>query len=149
MESRKCLTDYDDQYNRLRSYGYGETFMKNEGVIGDILRDINRTFPTHVLFRSSGGMGQIMLENVLRSLNEYFPDIGYCQVGPRRLWDAGDELRGGRGDSGNHGPARVGLQRGRVEAGVDCAAHDDVGLERGRHADCRSRRWSGGRSRWW
>ncbi|KAK8793266.1 hypothetical protein WA588_006233 [Blastocystis sp. NMH] len=79
LESRKCSTDYDDQYNRLRSYGYGETFMKNEGVIGDILRDINRTFPTHVLFRSSGGMGQIMLENVLRSLNEYFPDIGYCQ----------------------------------------------------------------------
>lgn len=104
--------------------------MKNEGVIGDILRDINRTFPTHVLFRSSGGMGQIMLENVLRCLSEYFPDIGYCQVDSRLLSTAGDELCRGRGHSGDHGPERVGLQRRRVEAGVDPAVHDDVALLR-------------------
>ena len=123
--------------------------MKNEGVIGDILRDINRTFPTHVLFRSSGGMGQIMLENVLRSLNEYFPDIGYCQVGLREASSAGDELRGGRGDSGDHGPERLGLQRRRVEAGVHRAVHDDVGALVECHAACRSRRWSAARSVWW
>lgn len=100
--------------------------MKNEGVIGDILRDINRTFPTHVLFRSSGGMGQIMLENVLRSLNDYFPDIGYCQVESPLLSTAGNELRRGRGHSGDHGPERLGLQQRRVEGGVDRAVHDDV-----------------------
>ena len=26
-------------------------------------------------------MGQIMLENVLRCISEYYPSIGYCQVG--------------------------------------------------------------------
>lgn len=25
---------YDDLYDRLRGYGFGETFIKNEGVIG-------------------------------------------------------------------------------------------------------------------
>lgn len=48
--------------------------------IGDISRDVNRTFPTHILFKTAGGLGQMMLENVLRSLSEYFSNIGYCQV---------------------------------------------------------------------
>ncbi|KAK8833572.1 hypothetical protein WA577_001506, partial [Blastocystis sp. JDR] len=79
IQSNDVPFQYDDLYDRLRGYGFGETFIKNEGVIGDISRDINRTFPTHILFRHSGGMGQIMLENVLRCISEYYPSIGYCQ----------------------------------------------------------------------
>lgn len=48
--------------------------------IGDISRDVSRTFPSHVLFQSTGELGQLMLENVLRCVSEYFPNIGYCQV---------------------------------------------------------------------
>ena len=81
LASKNLSIDFDDLYDRLRSYGYGEAFIKNEGVIGDILRDVNRTFPTHCLFKTAGGLGQLMLENVLRCISECYPDIGYCQVG--------------------------------------------------------------------
>lgn len=81
LASQNLSINYDDLYDRLRSYGYGEAFIKNEGVIGDILRDVNRTFPTHCLFKTAGGLGQLMLENVLRCISECYTDIGYCQVG--------------------------------------------------------------------
>lgn len=80
LASQNLSINFDELYDRLRSYGYGETFIKNEGVIGDILRDVNRTFPTHCLFKNSGGLGQLMLENVLRCISECYTDIGYCQV---------------------------------------------------------------------
>lgn len=48
--------------------------------LGDISRDVSRTFPTHVLFKADGDFGQSMLENILRCVSEYFPNIGYCQV---------------------------------------------------------------------
>lgn len=48
--------------------------------LGDISRDVSRTFPTHVLFKAEGDFGQSMLENILRCVSEYFPNIGYCQV---------------------------------------------------------------------
>lgn len=49
-------------------------------ILGDISRDVSRTFPTHSLFQSTAELGQQMLENVLRCVSEYFPNIGYCQV---------------------------------------------------------------------
>ena len=91
IRSQNVPIEYNDVYDRLRSYGIGEHFVKTEGVIGiimkvclglgDISRDVSRTFPTHMLFHSTADLGQVMLENVLRCVSEYFPNIGYCQVG--------------------------------------------------------------------
>jgi len=44
-----------------------------------IMRDINRTFPTHVFFRELDGMGQRALLNVLKAYSVHNPDVGYCQ----------------------------------------------------------------------
>ena len=81
MQSHGGAIEVGDVFDRLRGYGFGEQFIKSEGVFGDISRDISRTFPSHILFKSPGSMGQLMLENVLRCISEYFPNIGYCQVG--------------------------------------------------------------------
>ena len=77
--SQNLSIDYSTTYDHLRGYGFGKQFVENEGIYGDISRDVNRTFPTHILFKTAGGLGQMMLENVLRSLSEYFSNIGYCQ----------------------------------------------------------------------
>eukprot|EP00812_Abedinium_dasypus_P001528 NODE_1185_length_1216_cov_44.881137.p2 GENE.NODE_1185_length_1216_cov_44.881137~~NODE_1185_length_1216_cov_44.881137.p2 ORF type:complete len:289 (-),score=122.21 NODE_1185_length_1216_cov_44.881137:332-1198(-) len=45
----------------------------------DIVRDINRTFPKHVLFRDRRGLGQQQLLNVLRAYSVFNPEVGYCQ----------------------------------------------------------------------
>lgn len=80
LESQQLSIDFDSLYDKLRAYGYGEEFLKSEGVIGDISRDVNRTFPTHILFQPPANLGQHMLEHILRCISEYFPNIGYCQV---------------------------------------------------------------------
>ncbi|CBK21943.2 uncharacterized protein [Blastocystis hominis] len=77
---QKLSLDYESVYDHLRGYGFGRQFVEDEGIYGDISRDVNRTFPTHILFKTAGGLGQMMLENILRSLSEYFSNIGYCQV---------------------------------------------------------------------
>jgi len=48
-------------------------------AIAIIERDLNRTFPEHILFREKGGIGQKRLYNVLKSFSMYRSDIGYCQ----------------------------------------------------------------------
>lgn len=88
--SQELSLDYESVYDHLRGYGFGRQFVEDEGIygrnawgrlkVGDISRDVNRTFPTHILFKTAGGLGQMMLENILRSLSEYFSNIGYCQV---------------------------------------------------------------------
>merc|ERR1719235_1049723 len=45
----------------------------------DIVRDINRTFPKHVLYRDRQGLGQQQLLNVLRAYSVFNPEVGYCQ----------------------------------------------------------------------
>ncbi len=42
-----------------------------------ILRDINRTFPSHPFFRDRGGMGQNSLLNVLVAYALFDPELGY------------------------------------------------------------------------
>ncbi|PFH37506.1 TBC domain-containing protein [Besnoitia besnoiti] len=44
-----------------------------------IARDINRTFPKHVLFRDIHQKGQQALFNVLKAYAIFNPDVGYCQ----------------------------------------------------------------------
>ena len=43
-----------------------------------IEKDLDRTFPTHVLFRSRG-IGCAMLRSVLHAYASFDPDVGYCQ----------------------------------------------------------------------
>ncbi|GMH20689.1 hypothetical protein Nepgr_022530 [Nepenthes gracilis] len=45
----------------------------------DIIRDISRTFPSHVFFQQRHGPGQRSLYNVLKAYSVYDRDIGYVQ----------------------------------------------------------------------
>lgn len=45
----------------------------------DIVRDINRTFPKHVLYRDRQGLGQQQLLSVLRAYSVFNAEVGYCQ----------------------------------------------------------------------
>uniref|UniRef100_A0A1D1XP25 EVI5-like protein n=1 Tax=Anthurium amnicola TaxID=1678845 RepID=A0A1D1XP25_9ARAE len=45
----------------------------------DIIRDISRTFPTHVFFQQRHGPGQRSLYNVLKAYSVYDRDVGYVQ----------------------------------------------------------------------
>mmetsp|Transcript_90658 Transcript_90658/g.261227 ORF Transcript_90658/g.261227 Transcript_90658/m.261227 type:complete len:339 (+) Transcript_90658:1091-2107(+) len=45
----------------------------------EIVRDIHRTFPKHVLYRDKKGLGQQQLLNVLRAYSVFNPEVGYCQ----------------------------------------------------------------------
>lgn len=71
---------YDSTYDRLKGYGFGEHFIEAEGTLGEIAKDVDRTFPQHILFEHRGGMGQDMLGNILKCFSEYAKLIGYCQV---------------------------------------------------------------------
>jgi hypothetical protein len=44
-----------------------------------ISRDIGRTFPRHIIFHRSGGVGQRALTNVLRAYAALDIEVGYCQ----------------------------------------------------------------------
>ncbi|CAK0890689.1 unnamed protein product [Prorocentrum cordatum] len=45
----------------------------------DIMKDMNRTFPKHVLYRDKQGLGQRQLLNVLRAYSVFNAEVGYCQ----------------------------------------------------------------------
>ena len=47
--------------------------------MGEIQRDLPRTFPNHPLFENNIGIGQKSLGNVLRALRKTFPEVGYSQ----------------------------------------------------------------------
>ena len=46
----------------------------------DIIRDISRTFPSHVFFQQKHGPGQRSLYNVLKAYSVFDRDVGYVQV---------------------------------------------------------------------
>jgi hypothetical protein len=48
-------------------------------VIEEIERDIDRTFPRHVLFVENNGQGQLSLRKLLRWYAILDPEVGYCQ----------------------------------------------------------------------
>lgn len=48
-------------------------------VVDTIERDIDRTFPRHVLFAGAGAAGQAALLRVLRAYAGFDKDVGYCQ----------------------------------------------------------------------
>jgi ankyrin repeat protein len=60
--------------------GTYRALLKQETPSEDqITRDINRTFPRHILFQDQGGLGQQVLFNVLKAYAVYNPNVGYCQ----------------------------------------------------------------------
>ena len=84
-------------YDKLKGYGINKEVIESEGVygifiltiwsfVGEISRDVGRTFPLHPLFREERGIGQQMLENVLQVIAEYVNSIGYCQVYHDSSW---------------------------------------------------------------
>lgn len=48
-------------------------------TIDEIERDVDRTFPNHIMFRSTGGSAQASLRRVLRWYAGVDPEVGYCQ----------------------------------------------------------------------
>ena len=50
-----------------------------ELTLEDIEKDIDRTFPSHVLFEKKNSPGQISLRNLLRWYAALDPETGYCQ----------------------------------------------------------------------
>lgn len=46
----------------------------------DIIRDISRTFPSHVFFQQRHGPGQRSLYNVLKAYSVFDRNVGYVQV---------------------------------------------------------------------
>lgn len=46
----------------------------------EIIRDISRTFPSHVFFQQRHGPGQRSLYNVLKAYSVYDREVGYVQV---------------------------------------------------------------------
>jgi hypothetical protein len=53
----------------------------SSGQLGEIMRDIGRTFPQHPIF-ARNCPGELMLANILKAIVSLRPDIGYCQVPP-------------------------------------------------------------------
>ncbi|PHJ22351.1 tbc domain-containing protein [Cystoisospora suis] len=84
VQSMKKTAGYEpDLYARLvASSGWTAGSPTNLGPI--IARDINRTFPKHVLFRDIHQKGQQALFNVLKAYAIFNPDVGQsCRLLPR------------------------------------------------------------------
>jgi hypothetical protein len=44
-----------------------------------IVLDVDRTFPNHIMFQKIGGIGQLQLLRILRAYSLYDEEVGYCQ----------------------------------------------------------------------
>lgn len=71
-ECEQVKAQYRDHlYFRLSNMEENPTHMK------DIQKDIDRTFPHHILFREPGGQEKLL--QVLRAYAIFDPELGYCQ----------------------------------------------------------------------
>ena len=59
-----------------REYSLGDDINKFLEIIE---KDLDRTFPHHILFQDRTGIGQDSMRRVLRAYASYDPDVGYCQ----------------------------------------------------------------------
>ncbi|EPY25136.1 rab-like GTPase activating protein [Angomonas deanei] len=53
--------------------------LRNKEIDLVLSRDLNRTFPNHVMFKEDGGVGQTFLKNVLHAYAGTDPEVGYVQ----------------------------------------------------------------------
>lgn len=59
---------------------YAELVARKAGPMdAEIVRDLNRTYPTHVYYQQRQGPGQLSLYNVLKSYSLYDHTVGYVQ----------------------------------------------------------------------
>jgi hypothetical protein len=72
---RKKLKKVKGLYEELLRKGDNSPWMK------DIVKDLDRTFPTTKYFDEAkrGEIGMQALKNVLQAYSVYKPDVGYCQ----------------------------------------------------------------------
>lgn len=69
-------------HNRIlysHSAQFVEASTQTSGPVGEIMRDVRRTFPNHSFFIHDGP-GEKMLSKVLIAISIYNPEVGYCQV---------------------------------------------------------------------
>ncbi|CAD2101602.1 GTPase-activating protein, putative [Plasmodium vinckei lentum] len=59
--------------------GYKYYLSINNKYESSIKKDINRTYPKHILFKNNYEKGQKILFNVLKAYSNYNQDLGYCQ----------------------------------------------------------------------
>lgn len=81
-----------EEYSKCLGKRRGKDSLEIEGIEGEILRDVPRTYPDLPFFE---GKGQDMLANVLRAVSIYVPGVNYCQgmnyVAAVLLLETGDE----------------------------------------------------------
>eukprot|EP00958_Prasinococcus_capsulatus_P014358 scaffold1505_cov390-Prasinococcus_capsulatus_cf.AAC.16 len=70
---RSLLLQNEGVYERLVTRSKSPAEM-------EIVRDIGRTFPSHMFFRQKHGLGQRSLYNVLKAYSVYNRNVGYVQV---------------------------------------------------------------------
>lgn len=78
---------------------YSQLMKQNSPHEKQIVRDLNRTFPSHEYFKTGSGVGQGNLMNVVKAYSLYDEEVGYCQgmafvVGPLLLNVSGLALTG-------------------------------------------------------
>ena len=66
------LLQNEGVYEQLVMYERSEAEM-------EIIRDISRTFPSHIFFRERHGLGQRSLYNILKAYSVYDRQVGYVQ----------------------------------------------------------------------
>ncbi|KAF8287874.1 putative rab-like GTPase activating protein [Trypanosoma cruzi] len=79
----QLLLGSQKQMSDAANRGTYESLYKKEladpELTNTIGRDLARTFPTHILFRDEGGVGQTFLRNVLHAYAAVDPEVGYVQ----------------------------------------------------------------------
>ena len=69
----------EDDFSGVLPQINGTRLMKDEYIDGEIARDMERTFPHHLLFRHKENGCQEILESVLRKISDSHFGLGYCQ----------------------------------------------------------------------
>lgn len=73
---KETVPKFSERYPNLNTLS---TENVSSRTIDEIERDLDRTFPNHVLFEEKDGIGQSSLRQVLRWYAAIDPDVGYCQ----------------------------------------------------------------------
>ncbi|EAA21099.1 plant adhesion molecule 1-related [Plasmodium yoelii yoelii] len=71
-------SEYINQSNKCEK-GYKYYLSITNKYESSIKKDINRTYPKHILFKNNYEKGQKILFNVLKAYSNYNQDLGYCQ----------------------------------------------------------------------
>src|SRR5690606_6609905 len=76
-EEKQKMRD-ENKYENLIARLEGRRDLPDQDIFDTIERDIDRTFPRHILFGKKS-VGQQALRNVLHAYSVLDPELGYCQ----------------------------------------------------------------------